>query len=154
MFNIGPMELVVLVIVGLVVLGPERLPDLARDAGRLLRSLRDLAQGARTQLRDELGPEFADIDLRSLNPKTALRRAVLGDDFESGFDAADYRFSAKQYLQDAIADEPEPPVSLAKRNGAADAAATAAAPQASRPRPRPRPYPVQDEPTPYDSDAT
>ena len=137
MFNIGPMELVVLVIVGLIVLGPERLPGLARDAGRLLRTLRELAQGARTQLRDELGPEFADLDLRNLNPKTALRRAVLGDDF----DADDYRFSPKQYLQDAMADEPEQPVSMTKANGAP-------------PRRRPRPYAAPEQATPYDPDAT
>ncbi len=79
-FNIGPLELVVLAFVGLVVLGPERLPGLARDAGRLLRGLREMATGARTQLREELGPEFADIDLRSLNPRTAITRALLGDD--------------------------------------------------------------------------
>ena len=46
----------------------------------MLRTLRDLATGARTQLRDELGPEFADVDLRNLNPRTALRSALLGDD--------------------------------------------------------------------------
>ncbi len=55
-FNIGPLELIVLAFVGLVVLGPERLPGLARDAGRLLRGLREMATGARTQLREELGP--------------------------------------------------------------------------------------------------
>ncbi len=81
-FNIGPMELIVLGVVGLVVLGPERLPNLARDAARLMRSLRDMATGARTTLRDELGPEFADLDLRNLNPRTALRNALLGDDDE------------------------------------------------------------------------
>jgi sec-independent protein translocase protein TatB len=83
-FNIGPLELVVLAFVGLVVLGPERLPGLARDAGRLLRGLREMATGARTQLREELGPEFADIDLRSLNPRTAITRALLGDDVDPG----------------------------------------------------------------------
>src|ERR1700709_340387 len=86
MFNIGPLELVVLAVVGLIVLGPDRLPGLARDAARMIRTLRDLATGARQQLRDELGPEFADVDLRTLNPRTALQRAVLGDDF-----AADLR---------------------------------------------------------------
>lgn len=82
MFNIGPLELLVLAIVGLVVLGPERLPGLAREAAQMLRTLRDLATGARQQLRDELGPEFADVDLRNLNPRTAVRRAVFGDDFD------------------------------------------------------------------------
>ena len=46
----------------------------------MIRTLRDLATGARTQLRDELGPEFADVDLRNLNPRTAITRALLGDD--------------------------------------------------------------------------
>ncbi len=83
MFNIGPLELMVLAIVGLVVLGPDRLPGLAKDAARMIRTLRDLATGARSQLRDELGPEFADVDLRNLNPRTALSRAILGDDEEA-----------------------------------------------------------------------
>jgi sec-independent protein translocase protein TatB len=82
MFNVGPMELAVLAVVGLIVLGPDRLPELARDAARLIRSLRDMATGARAQLREELGPEFADLDLRSLNPRTALQRVVLGDDVD------------------------------------------------------------------------
>src|ERR1700753_2708025 len=73
MFNIGPFELLVVAFVGLVVLGPDRLPGLARDAARMLKTLREMATGARTQLRDELGPEFADIDLRNLNPRTAQR---------------------------------------------------------------------------------
>jgi sec-independent protein translocase protein TatB len=81
-FNVGPMELLVLAVVGLIVLGPDRLPQLARDAARLIRALREVATGARAQLRDELGPEFADIDLRNLNPRTAIQRAVLGDDVD------------------------------------------------------------------------
>ena len=80
MFNIGPMEFVVLALVAVIVLGPDRLPQFARDAANLLRTLRDLATGARTQLRDELGPEFADLDLRNLNPRTAIQRAILGDE--------------------------------------------------------------------------
>ena len=82
MFNIGPMELLVLAVVGLIVLGPDRLPGLARDAGRLIRSLREMATGARAQLREELGPEFADLDLRNLHPRTAIQRAVLGDEID------------------------------------------------------------------------
>jgi sec-independent protein translocase protein TatB len=82
MFNVGPMELIVLAVVGLIILGPDRLPALAKDAARMIRTLRELATGARTQLRDELGPEFADVDLRNLNPRTAITRAILGDDAE------------------------------------------------------------------------
>jgi sec-independent protein translocase protein TatB len=79
-FNIGPLEFMVLAVVGLIILGPDRLPGLARDAARLIRTLRDVATGARTQLRDELGPEFADLDIRNLNPRSVIQRALLGDD--------------------------------------------------------------------------
>lgn len=80
MFNIGPLEFLVLGAVALIVFGPDRLPQLTKDAARMLRTLRDLAQGARSQLNSELGPEFADFDLASLNPRTAIKNALLGDD--------------------------------------------------------------------------
>ena len=97
-FNLGPFEIGVLIIVALVVFGPDRLPSLARDAARMIKTLRDLAQGARTQLRDELGPELGNLDLASLNPRTALRRALLDDDEEEPATVAR-----------ASAAEPEPP---------------------------------------------
>ncbi|HET6209512.1 MAG TPA: sec-independent translocase [Jatrophihabitans sp.] len=80
MFNIGPLEFVVLAAVALIVFGPDKLPQLAKDAARMLRTLRDIAQGARSQLNSELGPEFADFDLSSLNPRTAIKNALLGED--------------------------------------------------------------------------
>jgi sec-independent protein translocase protein TatB len=79
-FNIGPLEFVVLAAVALMVFGPDKLPQLTKDAARMLRTVRDMAQGARSQLTNELGPEFANFDLNSLNPKTAIRNALLGDD--------------------------------------------------------------------------
>ncbi len=103
MFNIGPMEFLVLGIVAVIVIGPDRLPALARDAARMLRTLRELATGARTQLRDELGPEFADLgldDLRNLNPRTALQRAILGDD-ETGLRADLRKLDPREELRDA-----------------------------------------------------
>jgi sec-independent protein translocase protein TatB len=105
MFNIGPWELLVLAFVGVIVLGPERLPGLARDAANMLRQLRDLATGARNQLKNELGPEFSDVDLqalrdlRALNPRTAISRALLGDDEDAGVVAN----------QPAAGPEPPPP---------------------------------------------
>jgi sec-independent protein translocase protein TatB len=103
MFNIGPMEFLVLGIVAVIVIGPDRLPALARDAARMLRTLRELATGARTQLRDELGPEFADLglaELRNLNPRTALQRAILGDD-ETGLRADLRKLDPREELRDA-----------------------------------------------------
>lgn len=133
MFGIGYPELVVLAIVGLIVLGPDRLPDLARDAARMLRNLREMATGARQQLKDELGPEFEDIDLRNLNPRTAVQRAVFGDDVPDLKKYDPRRYNPSAIVRDAILGEDEPapekPVSMVKpTNG-------------SRPRPRPRPGP-------------
>ena len=96
MFNIGPMELLVLAIVGIVIVGPDRLPGLAKEAANMIKTLREIATGARTQLRDELGPEFADLDLRNLNPRTAVQRAVFGDDVDLG------RLNPRNALRDAI----------------------------------------------------
>lgn len=78
----------VLAVVAVILLGPERLPSLARDLARMLHQLRQLASGARTQLADELGPEFADVDLdalrdlRGLNARAALSRALSVEDDE------------------------------------------------------------------------
>ncbi len=104
-FNLGPFEIGVLVIVALVVFGPDRLPTLARDAARMIKTLRDLAQGARTQLRDELGPELGNIDLTSLNPRTALRRALLDDDEDESTAEARSASSAEP----AAPAQPSPP---------------------------------------------
>jgi sec-independent protein translocase protein TatB len=153
MFNIGPMEFVVLALVAVIVLGPDRLPQFARDAANLLRTLRELATGAHTQLRDELGPEFADLDLRNLNPRTALQRAILGDE-ETGLRSEfrkldprddirdlDPRRSMREALDDTYRGEPQTsfedePVSFEKPG-----------------TPRQRPL-SRGESAPYDSDAT
>jgi sec-independent protein translocase protein TatB len=132
-FNIGPMEFLVLAAVGLIVLGPERIPGLARDAARLIKTLREIATGARTQLREELGPEFADMDLRNLNPRTALQRAILGDEDLKTLDPRS-SFKGGFGLKDAINEEP---VSMTK----------------SEPAPRQEPL-ARGEAAPYDDDAT
>jgi sec-independent protein translocase protein TatB len=107
MFNIGPMEFLVLALVAVIVLGPDRLPGFARDAANLLRTLRELATGARSQLRDELGPEFADLDLRNLNPRTALQRAILGDD-EDGIRHELRKLDPRDDLRDLRDYDPRP----------------------------------------------
>jgi len=84
MFNqIGWSELIVLAIVGLVVLGPERLPKAAADAARMLRQLRSMARNATADLKAELGPEMADLDLASLHPRRMVQSMLLDDDAEA-----------------------------------------------------------------------
>ncbi|UFN44105.1 sec-independent translocase [Nocardioides okcheonensis] len=76
MFDIGFMELAVIALVAVVVLGPDRLPDLARQAAQLLHRARGLAHNARDELRSELGPEYSDLQLRDLDPRTIVRKHI------------------------------------------------------------------------------
>jgi sec-independent protein translocase protein TatB len=73
-------EMLLLVVVGLFVFGPERLPTIARDAARTIRHFRDSARSMRDDLSAELGPELAELDLKSLNPRTFVEKHLLGED--------------------------------------------------------------------------
>jgi len=146
MFNIGPFELIVLAFVGVIVLGPDRVPGLARDAARLIRSLREMATGARTQLREELGPEFADLDLRSLNPRTAITQVLLGEELAAGGNpTAAFK---RAFLGDPAADAAGHPVVPAADDPQIKPVSRAVtAPAAVQPLGR-------NEAAPYDPDAT
>jgi sec-independent protein translocase protein TatB len=87
--NIGWGEMLVLVIAGLVILGPERLPGAIRWTSSALRQARDYVSGATSQLREDLGPEFEDLrqplaelqKLRGMTPRAAITKHLLeGDD--------------------------------------------------------------------------
>ncbi|CAJ1500416.1 Sec-independent protein translocase protein TatB [[Mycobacterium] holstebronense] len=87
--NVGWGEMLVLVVLGLVILGPERLPGAIRWTADALRKARDYVTNATDQLRDEIGPEFDDLraplselqKLRGMTPRAALTRHLLdGDD--------------------------------------------------------------------------
>jgi len=78
-FDVGIAEIFVLALVALFIFGPDRLPDVARQAGRFVRQLRGLASQARTQIAEELGPEFADLDLKDLDPKALVKKHLLDD---------------------------------------------------------------------------
>ncbi len=76
-------EITGLVVLAIIVFGPEKLPELARKAARVLNYLRRIGNDARGQLRKELGDEFADISLADLNPKTFVAKHLLsGDEVE------------------------------------------------------------------------
>jgi sec-independent protein translocase protein TatB len=97
MFNVGWGEMLILLIAGLVILGPERLPGAIRWTSSALRQARDYISGATSQLREDLGPEFEDLreplnelnKLRGMTPRAALTKHLLdGDDsiFTGKFD--------------------------------------------------------------------
>jgi sec-independent protein translocase protein TatB len=129
--NLSWEHILVLVVVGLVILGPERLPGAIRWTSTSLRQARDYLSGMTTQLRQDLGPEFDDLRaplselqrLRGMTPRAALTKHLLdGDD---SFLTGDF-------------DRPAQPTPHGGPNGAQNGAAAQHAPGA----------------TPFDSDAT
>ena len=76
-FDIGPFEIITILVVALLIFGPEKLPKLAADAARMLRELRRMATGAREELKESLGPELGDLNLKELNPATFVKRNLL-----------------------------------------------------------------------------
>lgn len=111
MFGIGWGELAIIAVVAMLVLGPERLPKYAADAGRLIRQLRRMAQDASVDLRAELGPEMADLDLRDLHPKRLVRDYLLtesGDEIPLGV-GVEQDTAAGSYLP-AVRRGPGPPL--------------------------------------------
>ncbi len=146
--NIGWGEMMVLVIAGLVILGPERLPGAIRWTSGALRQARDYVSGATTQLRQDLGPEFDDLreplselqKLRGMTPRAALTKHLLdGDDsfFTGKFDRP-------------AGDPPVKPVS-SPAPAVTPSSATPAQPSATPAQPPATAGPAQ---TPFDSDAT
>src|SRR5262249_52347579 len=69
----------VLAIIAIVIFGPDQLPKAAAQAGRALRELRRMAEGARRDLTEGLGPEVQDFALAALPPRASVRRPLLAD---------------------------------------------------------------------------
>lgn len=84
MFGVGLSELAVIAFVAVLVFGPDRLPVLAKQAGVWVRTARRFALNARDELRQELGPEFADLELRDLDPRTIVRKHIIEAMNEAG----------------------------------------------------------------------
>ena len=79
MFDLSIPKLLVLAVIALVVFGPDELPKIAAQAGRVLRDLRQIAEDAKNDLRAGLGPEFTDFDIEDLNPKRFVHKHLFGD---------------------------------------------------------------------------
>ncbi|MFR9798478.1 sec-independent translocase [Streptomyces sp. MS06] len=81
MFNdIGPLELVTLVVLAVLVFGPDKLPKVIQDVTRTIRKIREFSESAKQDIRQELGPEFKDFEFEDLNPKKFVRKHLDDDD--------------------------------------------------------------------------
>ncbi|MGW7312834.1 sec-independent translocase [Streptomyces sp. NPDC054854] len=145
MFNdIGALELVTIVVLAILVFGPDKLPKVIQDVSNVIRKIRSFSDSAKQDIRSELGPEFKDFEFEDLNPKTFIRKQLTENE-----DLKELRtsFDLRKELTD-VTDAVN-----GKENPAAEAAATPVAgtgpdmlkkPAAPAPEPR----------TPFDADAT
>ncbi|MFF8591042.1 sec-independent translocase [Streptomyces sp. NPDC015220] len=92
MFNdIGLPELATIIVLAMLVFGPDKLPKVIQDVTRTIRKIREFSESAKQDIRQELGPEFKDFEFEDLNPKTFIRKQLDNDDLglkeiRNGFD--------------------------------------------------------------------
>jgi sec-independent protein translocase protein TatB len=100
-FDLSPLEIVMLLGMAIVLFGPDKLPSAAASAARFLKQLRAFGENARADLRNELGSEFEGLGLEDLNPKTFVRKNLLGE----GDDLREIRDEINRTLHDPLADD-------------------------------------------------
>lgn len=146
MFNdIGPLELVTLIVLAVLVFGPDKLPKVIQDVTRTIRKIRDFSENAKQDIRQELGPEFKDFEFEDLNPKTFIRKQLDNDDLglkeiRNGFDLK----KEMAEVTDAVhgrGTDPSPSSASGSADGRVDMTKKPGAPAA-------------DDRPPFDADAT
>ncbi|MCX5087094.1 sec-independent translocase [Streptomyces sp. NPDC001939] len=150
MFNdIGPLELLTLVVLAVLVFGPDKLPKVIQDVTRTIRKIREFSDSAKRDIREELGPEFKDFEFEDLNPKTFIRKQLDNDELglkeiRNGFDLKKEMAEVTEAVQSA--DE-------ASSGSGAAAASSGSAPAKIDMQKKPE-KPAADDHAPYDADAT
>ncbi|SDK92900.1 sec-independent translocase [Streptomyces indicus] len=145
MFNdIGGMELIALVVLAVLIFGPDKLPKLIQDVSAFIRKIRAFSDSAKQDIRDELGPEFKDFEFEDLNPKKFIRKQLdqHGDDL--GIDEIRNGFDLKKEMAE-VAD------AVNGRESSSDA--PAAKPSLTK-GPDLEKKPAPDDRPPFDADAT
>ena len=84
MFGLTPEKVLLIAVIAVLIVGPERLPLYAAKFAQFIRWLRDLAKGAQNRMREEMGPEFDEVDWKKLDPRQydprrIIREALLDD---------------------------------------------------------------------------
>ncbi|MCX4813630.1 MULTISPECIES: sec-independent translocase [unclassified Streptomyces] len=145
MFNdIGPLELVTIIVLAVLVFGPDKLPKVIQDVMRTIRKIREFSESAKADIREELGPEFKDFDFEDLNPKTFLRKQLDNDELglkeiRNGFDLKKEMAEVTEAVQSA--DTPSSSSSSSSGSGRLD--------MTKKPE-----DPEKDDRPPFDADAT
>lgn len=72
-------KLLIILVIALFLIGPDRLPGYAAQLARLVKTLRGFADGARDRMREEMGPEFDEVDWKKLDPRQYDPRRIIRD---------------------------------------------------------------------------
>mgnify|MGYP000303370085 CR=1 FL=1 len=132
MLGINGPEFLLLLIIGLLVIGPSRLPEYTQKLANIVKEVRRMASGAREQIKEEVGIDIDDVDWKKYDPR---------------------QYDPRRIIKEALLDDDTKPVSA----GAPAAAATVAAASAVAAERRPARMVerlADGEPAPFDSEAT
>ncbi|MFJ5264093.1 sec-independent translocase [Streptomyces sp. NPDC088387] len=149
MFNdIGPLELVTIIVLAVLVFGPDKLPKVIQDAMRTIRKIREFSESAKEDIRQELGPEFKDFEFEDLNPKTFIRKQM--DNDELGLKEIRNGFNLKKEMADvtdAVHSRDADAATPSSGSSSAGGSTGARIDMTKKPE-------TADERPPYDADAT
>lgn len=124
-------KLLIILVIAVFLIGPDRLPALAAQLARLVKTLRGFANGARDRMREEMGPEFDEVDWRKLDPRQYDPRRIIRE----------------ALLEEDAPAKPVSPGGPAAATGAAARSRESAHEQRMRKQGRPRPAPFDSEAT-------
>ena len=136
MLGINGPEFLLLLIIGLLVIGPSRLPEYTQKLANIVKEVRRMASGAREQIKEEVGIDIDDVDWKKYDPR---------------------QYDPRRIIKDALFEDDTKPVSAgAPAAGAAAAAATvaSAAPARAQAPSRVIERLAPGEPAPFDTEAT
>jgi sec-independent protein translocase protein TatB len=145
MLNIGPPELLLIIVIALVVVGPQRLPDLGRTIGRGLREFRKVQDEVRDMVDTGMGEDFKQTTAELRKTAADLRGAT---DVTSAFRNTPHkaRQRAAEAVRAATAPDDDPTPAL-EANTASSAEPLSADPTSGQtPAPEPAPSPNGSDP--------
>ncbi|AEM81208.1 sec-independent translocase [Streptomyces violaceusniger] len=156
MLDIGPLEFVALVVLAVLVFGPDKLPKVIRDVSQFIRKVREFSDNAKEDIRSELGPEFKDFEFEDLNPKTFVRKHVMDSDefglkeIRNGFDLRKEMAEVADVVNGRESDSPQGSSGASGTTPPSLSKGDSSTPDLLRKREEPS----REERPPFDSDAT
>jgi sec-independent protein translocase protein TatB len=146
------MELLTIIVIAVLVFGPDKLPKVIQDVMRTIRKIREFSESAKQDIRKELGPEFKDFEFEDLNPMTFIRKHLDSDELglkeiRNGFDLKKEMAEVTDAVKSYDTDVPASPASSSSSSSSVVPAARVDMAKKSG-------EPGQDDRPPFDADAT